>query len=203
MRVRTPGASALGLEPGASRGDIVRAYRRLALLTHPDVSGHPAAPQRFAALTDAYHRALAEADTRRRPSGPLGATIVVPRGWATVRGRSRPRHAASVRTTEDHDHGPRTRSRAFGISVAAELTGVNAQMLRTYEAKGLLEPHRTDGGTRRYSQGDLTRVNRISSLLGDGLNLAGIAQVLALEAETRRLRDKVDRLEDRLRREQS
>lgn len=91
----------------------------------------------------------------------------------------------------------------FGISVAAELTGVNAQMLRTYEAKGLLEPHRTDGGTRRYSQGDLTRVNRISSLLGDGLNLAGIAQVLALEAETRRLRDKVDRLEDRLRREQS
>ena len=91
----------------------------------------------------------------------------------------------------------------FGISVAAELTGVNAQMLRTYEAKGLLEPHRTDGGTRRYSQGDLTRVSRISSLLDDGLNLAGIAQVLALEAETRRLRDKVDRLEDRLRRKQS
>ena len=91
----------------------------------------------------------------------------------------------------------------FGISVAAELTGVNAQMLRTYEAKGLLEPHRTDGGTRRYSQGDLTCVNRISSLLGDGLNLAGIAQVLALEAETRRLRDKVDRLEDRLRRKPS
>ena len=91
----------------------------------------------------------------------------------------------------------------FGISVAAELTGVNAQMLRTYEAKGLLEPHRTDGGTRRYSQGDLTRVNRISSLLGDGLNLAGIAQVLALEAEARRLQDEVDRLEDRLRRRRS
>ena len=91
----------------------------------------------------------------------------------------------------------------FGISVAAELTGVNAQMLRTYEAKGLLEPHRTDGGTRRYSQGDLTRINRISSLLGDGLNLAGIAQVLTLEAEARRLRDKVDRLEDRLRRKRS
>jgi MerR family transcriptional regulator/heat shock protein HspR len=91
----------------------------------------------------------------------------------------------------------------FGISVAAELTGVNAQMLRTYEAKGLLEPHRTDGGTRRYSQGDLTRVNRISSLLDDGLNLAGIAQVLALEAETRRLQEEVDRLEDRLRRKRS
>ena len=90
----------------------------------------------------------------------------------------------------------------FGISVAAELTGVNAQMLRTYEAKGLLEPFRTGGGTRRYSQGDLSRVDRISSLLDDGLNLAGIAQVLALEAETRRLQDEVDRLEERLRRRQ-
>ena len=90
----------------------------------------------------------------------------------------------------------------FGISVAAELTGVNAQMLRTYEAKGLLEPFRTGGGTRRYSQGDLSRVDRISSLLDDGLNLAGIAQVLALEAETRRLQDEVDRLEERLRRQQ-
>jgi MerR family transcriptional regulator/heat shock protein HspR len=86
--------------------------------------------------------------------------------------------------------------------VAAELTGVNAQMLRTYEAKGLLEPFRTGGGTRRYSQGDLSRVDRISSLLDDGLNLAGIAQVLALEAETRRLQEEVDRLEERLRRQQ-
>ena len=91
----------------------------------------------------------------------------------------------------------------FGISVAAELTGVNAQMLRTYEAKGLLQPFRTDGGTRRYSQGDLTRVHRISSLLDDGLNLAGIAQVLALEAQSERLQDKVDRLEERLRGERS
>jgi len=87
----------------------------------------------------------------------------------------------------------------FGISVAAELTGVNAQMLRAYEAKGLLQPFRTDGGTRRYSQGDLTRVHRISSLLDDGLNLAGIAHVMALEAHSERLQDKVDRLEERLR----
>jgi hypothetical protein len=62
MRLHTPGVSALGLDPGASRGEITRAYRRLALLTHPDVSGDPAAAQRFASLTDAYHRALAEAD---------------------------------------------------------------------------------------------------------------------------------------------
>ncbi len=62
MRLSTPGVSALGLDSGASRGEITRAYRRLALLTHPDVSGDPAAAQRFASLTDAYHRALAEAD---------------------------------------------------------------------------------------------------------------------------------------------
>jgi hypothetical protein len=63
MRIRTPGVSALGLQPGATRDEIARAYRRLALLTHPDVSGDPTAAQRFASLTDAYHRALAEADT--------------------------------------------------------------------------------------------------------------------------------------------
>jgi hypothetical protein len=62
MQFRTPGVSALGLDPGASRSEITRAYRRLALLTHPDVSGDPTAAQRFASLTDAYHRALAEAD---------------------------------------------------------------------------------------------------------------------------------------------
>jgi MerR family transcriptional regulator/heat shock protein HspR len=80
----------------------------------------------------------------------------------------------------------------FGISVASELTGVNAQMLRTYEARGLLDPHRTAGGTRRYSQDDLTRVDRITSLLADGLNIAGIAQVLALEAEVARLQERLD-----------
>ena len=59
------GVSALGLDPGASRADIARAYRRLALLTHPDVSPDPTAPQRFAALTEAYERALAETETHR------------------------------------------------------------------------------------------------------------------------------------------
>jgi hypothetical protein len=72
MRLSTPGVSALGLEPGANRGDIARAYRRLALLTHPDVSGDPAAAQRFASLTDAYHRALAEADDA--DARPVSAT---------------------------------------------------------------------------------------------------------------------------------
>lgn len=79
----------------------------------------------------------------------------------------------------------------YGMSVAAELSGVNPQNLRAYEAKGLLEPERTAGGTRRYSERDLARVARISRLLEAGLNLKGIEHVLALEAETERLRSEL------------
>jgi MerR family transcriptional regulator/heat shock protein HspR len=82
----------------------------------------------------------------------------------------------------------------YGISVAAELTGVNQQMLRVYENRGLLEPQRTEGGTRRYSGSDIDRINQIATLLASGLNLAGVEQVLALEAETVRLRDQIKRL---------
>jgi preprotein translocase subunit Sec63 len=56
--------AALGLEPDATRDDVARAYRRLALLTHPDVSHDPQAAQRFVSLTDAYRRALAEAGSQ-------------------------------------------------------------------------------------------------------------------------------------------
>jgi MerR family transcriptional regulator/heat shock protein HspR len=86
----------------------------------------------------------------------------------------------------------------YGISVAAELTGVNPQMLRAYEARGLIEPFRTTGGTRRYSGRDLAAVDRITTLLAAGLNLAGIDRVLQLEAETRQLRDEVDALRAQL-----
>ena len=76
----------------------------------------------------------------------------------------------------------------YGISVAADLVGTGIQNLRLYEARGLLEPERTEGGTRRYSDNDLDRLRRISSLLDAGLNLAGIAMVLRLEDENHRLR---------------
>ncbi|HTR68593.1 MAG TPA: MerR family transcriptional regulator [Mycobacteriales bacterium] len=76
----------------------------------------------------------------------------------------------------------------YGITVAAELVGMAAQNLRMYEARGLLEPSRTDGGTRRYSANDLDRLRRIGDLLDAGLNLAGIRMVLELESENRRLR---------------
>ena len=76
----------------------------------------------------------------------------------------------------------------YGISVAAGLVGMAPQMLRLYEQRGLLEPDRTEGGTRRYSQQDLQVLQRIGELLGDGLNLAGVAAVLELERANARLR---------------
>ena len=76
----------------------------------------------------------------------------------------------------------------YAISVAAELTGAGVQNLRVYERRGLVEPVRTEGGTRRYSEDDLERIRRIMDLLADGLNLAGIELVLALEADNARLR---------------
>jgi MerR family transcriptional regulator/heat shock protein HspR len=80
----------------------------------------------------------------------------------------------------------------YGISVAAELVGSAPQNLRLYERKGLLEPDRTAAGTRRYSPDDLTRLRRIGRLLDDGLNLAGVAVVLQLEADNARLRADLD-----------
>lgn len=71
----------------------------------------------------------------------------------------------------------------YAISVAAELVGMGVQTLRLYEARGLLAPERTEGRTRRYSLDDLERLRRIGDLLAAGLNLAGVAMVLELEAE--------------------
>jgi MerR family transcriptional regulator/heat shock protein HspR len=69
------------------------------------------------------------------------------------------------------------------ISVAAELAGLHPQTLRIYERKGLLDPARTGGGSRRYSDEDIERLRRIQELTNDGLNLAGVQMVLTLEAE--------------------
>jgi DNA-binding transcriptional MerR regulator len=85
-------------------------------------------------------------------------------------------------TQRDSDRG------VYGITVAADLVGTGVQNLRLYEARGLIEPARTDGGTRRYSANDVDRLRRISELLAAGLNLAGIAMVIVLETENARLR---------------
>ncbi len=76
----------------------------------------------------------------------------------------------------------------YVISVAAELAGMHPQTLRIYERKGLLEPSRTPGRSRRYSQLDIAMLHRIAQLTNAGLNLEGVRQVLELEAENERLR---------------
>jgi MerR family transcriptional regulator/heat shock protein HspR len=84
---------------------------------------------------------------------------------------------------------PRERTRAvYVISVAAELAGVHPQTLRIYERKGLVDPARTAGGSRRYSDSDIAVLRRIQELTNEGLNLAGVERVLALEAENAILR---------------
>ena len=80
----------------------------------------------------------------------------------------------------------------YVISVAAELAGVHPQTLRIYERKGLLDPARTGGGSRRYSDEDIGLLMRIQQLTNEGLNLAGVSRVLELEAEVIRLRAELD-----------
>ena len=75
----------------------------------------------------------------------------------------------------------------YVISVAAELAGVHPQTLRIYERKGLVDPARTGGGSRRYSDADIALLERISDLTDEGLNLAGVKRVLNLEARVAQL----------------
>jgi MerR family transcriptional regulator, heat shock protein HspR len=88
----------------------------------------------------------------------------------------------------------------YMISVAAELVGMHPQTLRIYESKGLVSPRRTAGNTRLYSDADLERLRLIQRLTSElGLNLAGVERVLALEDELRRMRRRLDRMEEQMR----
>ena len=86
----------------------------------------------------------------------------------------------------------RQRRPVYVISVAAELVGVHPQTLRVYERRGLLDPSRTTGGSRRFSDEDLERLRRIQDLTAAGLNLEGVRRVLELEAEVERLRAELE-----------
>ena len=89
----------------------------------------------------------------------------------------------------------RSRSHAvYVISVAAELAGMHPQTLRVYERRGLVQPARSQGGNRRYSDIDIDTLRRIQELAGQGMNLEGIRQVMALESEVIRLRQEVAEL---------
>ncbi len=95
--------------------------------------------------------------------------------------------------------GPEPSKGVYMISVAAELVGMHPQTLRLYEAKGLVRPSRTPGGTRLYSDADLDRLRLIQRLTTElGLNLAGVEQVLRLEDELRRMHARMERLEREL-----
>jgi MerR family transcriptional regulator/heat shock protein HspR len=82
----------------------------------------------------------------------------------------------------------------YVISVAAELAGMHPQTLRIYERRGLVQPARTQGGNRRYSDVDIDRLRRIAELAAEGMNLEGIRRVMALEAEVAQLRAEVEAL---------
>jgi len=80
----------------------------------------------------------------------------------------------------------------YVISVAAELAGMHPQTLRIYERKGLVDPARTGGGSRRYSDADIHMLSRIQELTNDGLNLAGVKRVLELEARVAELENRLE-----------
>ncbi len=89
--------------------------------------------------------------------------------------------------THEHDA-------VYIISVAAELVGMHPQTLRVYERRGLVDPYRTPGGTRRYSQDDVNRLLLIQELSGAGVNLEGIKRILSLQKENAQLAGQVSRL---------
>jgi MerR family transcriptional regulator/heat shock protein HspR len=93
----------------------------------------------------------------------------------------------SARTNSSSQHRA-----VYVISVAAELAGVHPQTLRVYERKGLLDPSRTQGGSRRFSEVDLSRLRRIQELTAAGCNLEGVKRILELEAEVVRLRRELE-----------
>jgi len=90
--------------------------------------------------------------------------------------------------TPDQGFGESSTRAVYVISVAAELAGVHPQTLRIYERKGLLDPARTGGGNRRYSEAGIAHLRRIQELTAAGLNLEGVRRVMALESEIVRLR---------------
>jgi MerR family transcriptional regulator, heat shock protein HspR len=98
----------------------------------------------------------------------------------------------TIKATFDEEQG------VFMISVAAELAEMHPQTLRMYEQRGLIAPKRSPKNTRLYSQRDVERLRRIQEMTAEGLNLAGVETVLALEAQVQKLRAENQRLRKRV-----
>jgi MerR family transcriptional regulator/heat shock protein HspR len=97
-------------------------------------------------------------------------------------------------SSDERERAARERRAVYVISVAAELAGVHPQTLRIYERKGLLDPARTEGGSRRYSDVDIAQLQRIQELTAAGLTLEGVKRVLDLEAQVSALQGEIERL---------
>ena len=91
----------------------------------------------------------------------------------------------------------------YVISIAAELAGVHPQTLRVYERKGLVQPRRTEGNTRRYSDRDIARLRKIQELTQDGVNLAGVLRIMQLERELEKLEARYEQALDEIDRAQA
>ena len=87
----------------------------------------------------------------------------------------------------------------YMISVAAELTGMHPQTLRVYEQKGLVNPGRSRGNTRLYCRSDIERLNLISKLTDEGINLAGVVRILDMQERAQEREREIDELRSRLR----
>jgi len=117
---------------------------------------------------------------------------VMARGDGSPQGGSAPRRlpATVTRVEVETDRG------VFMISVAAKLANMHPQTLRTYEARGLIEPQRSPKGTRLYSQEDVERLRRIHEMTAElGLNLAGVERVLNLEEEIESMHARIEEIE--------
>ena len=99
---------------------------------------------------------------------------------------------------QDQGQGRRNRP-LYMISVAAQLTGMHPQTLRVYEAKGLVQPGRSRGNTRLYSQADIDRLNLIGELTDEGINLAGVIRILDMEEQAEELDDEIVGLREQVR----
>ena len=107
-------------------------------------------------------------------------------------------------TSEERDRGRGREGRdrdkpLYMISVAAELTGMHPQTLRVYEQKGLVTPGRSRGNTRLYSQSDIDRLNLISKLTDEGINLAGVVRILDMRERMLGREDELEELRRRVR----
>ena len=188
--------------PEAALGATVKVPTLDEPVTPANPTGHP---ERQDIQSERARRARRQACGGRRSSrdGRRGSARQVDRRTAcsgrATRTRARRRAACIPRggrgQMNSFKPGPDPMGRAvYVISVAAELAGVHPQTLRVYERRGLVDPLRTGGGSRRYSERDLERLRRIQDLTAEGLNLEGVRKVLVLEAEVERLQSELDKV---------